>query len=456
MPYPVSDYMPNYQQHDYTNGNLGYAAYDRIATQDLRPLQPDPYDRYKNAAADATSFSQVYEHRRAQSAYQGHDLAPMSSAMRYDNRLALEQARLQHQHHQHQASQAAAAYQAQAHDEKAVGGVSATLDYDMDQMTEFVAEMAVGMYAIYMSRIRISDIDLVQSIKPGINPPTTFRKWVLQVLNATRLPSATILLSLSYLSLRVRGLSASGRFMPTERSLYQMLTVALILGSKFLDDNTFQNKSWAEVSNISVMELNRDERDWLTTFGHRLHHDPNGSSGYIVWEAKWLTWQSRFMILPDPMSSSISRQRSVRHSLPSAHSLSQYSRHGSTAASQASEMSYDTASISPYDSWHSQRSINNGSSPATAPYSTGPHTPEYYNKWTREAAATLQPQAHLQAPFGFAPLQTGFMPDLTAYASSHNIGSYPSVGNMWNVHGAHCQCANCRAMHPRYNTVAAA
>jgi len=451
MTYPTSDYMPNYQQQDYTNGNAAYAAYDNIANHDLRPLQPDPYDRYKNTAADATSFSQIYEHRRAQSAYQRHDLAPMAATMRYDDRLALEQARIQHQ-----ADQVAAAYQAQAQDEKAVGGVSATLDYDMDQMTEFVAEMAVGMYAIYMSRIRISDIDLVQSIKPGINPPTTFRKWVLQVLNATRLPSATILLSLSYLSLRVRGLSTAGRFMPTERSLYQMLTVALILGSKFLDDNTFQNKSWAEVSNISVMELNRDERDWLTTFGHRLHHDPNGPSGYVAWEAKWLTWQSRFMILPHPLDTSIHHQRSVRHSLSSANSLSQYSRHGSLAASRASEASYDTATISPYDSWHSQRSTHNGSSPSSAPYSSGPQTPEYYNKWTREAVASLQPQTHVQAPFGFAPLQTGFMPDLSAYSSSNNVPSYPTIGNMWNVHGAHCQCGNCRAMHPRYSTVAAA
>jgi hypothetical protein len=67
-----------------------------------------------------------------------------------------------------------------------------------------------------------------------------------------------------------------------------MLTVALLLGSKFLDDNTFQNKSWAEVSNIPVSELNSMELDWLFAFDWKIHeriHDQQ--DGFASWLSHW-------------------------------------------------------------------------------------------------------------------------------------------------------------------------
>jgi hypothetical protein len=449
LPYPVANYMAGYENFGGYTPNDKYATH---ASQALAPLQPDPYDAYKNTAAVAPSASApTFDHYRARSSLQ-NELPPMASVMRYEDRLVLEQAQIQQAQMQHRRQKSQAdILQEQQHEEKAVGGVSAKLDYDMDRMTEFVAEMAAGMYAIYMSRICISDIDLVQSIKPGISPSTTFRKWVLQVLNATRLPSATILLSLSYLSLRVRDLSATGRFLPSERSLYQMLTVALILGSKFLDDNTFQNKSWAEVSNISVVELNRDEREWLKSFEHRLHHDPNTASGYSVWECKWHAWQAAHVPYTyyRRAGSALRHQTSMRSSLPPLKPhTAPYSL--SIRGSRASEASYVApVPYSAYDAWTGQRTTSDRSSPSTAPQSSGPHTPEYYN-WSKAAATA--------GPYGYSALPS-FHADFTAYQPySMPMASYNQAGNMWTNHGGHCQCSNCRShmMQTRYNTVAAA
>jgi len=445
LPSLVSDYSSGYQQYAYNAAQLSdYES--QYAAQNLPPLQPPSSDCYKSA----TESAQTYQDHMGQHLQQ-YSLPPIASIGRGRQTDAQYLASQTRNHHA--ASQTTATQRTQ-HDERAIGGVSANLDYDMDAMTEFVAEMAAGMYAIYMSRICIADIDLVQSIKPGITPPSTFRKWVLQVLNATRLPSATIILSLSYLSLRVRGLSANGRFLPSERSLYQMLTVALILGSKFLDDNTFQNKSWAEVSNISVIELNRDERDWLTAFDHRLHHDPQGLSGFTAWEAKWFAWQARLApYMAYRADGSLRGERSMRQSLSSAYQQQvAYGHYDATNVSRASDSAYAATPYSVYDSWNTRHSLSDDSSPSTAPQSSGPQTPDYYN-WPKDASTSRH------APFGFAPLPSFNAADLAAYSASYALpAAYQQAGNMWNNHGGHCQCGNCRAPlgHSRYGTVVAA
>ena len=144
----------------------------------------------------------------------------------------------------------------QPKEEKPAGGVSAYLDYEMEQMAGFVSEMAQGMYALYKSRICLADIGIIRSVKPNALVPPAFRKYVLQVLSSTRLPIAAILLDLLYLSTHMTMLSASGRYTTGSGQVYRMLVTSLQLGSKLLDDNTSQNRSWSEVSNIPVSELN--------------------------------------------------------------------------------------------------------------------------------------------------------------------------------------------------------
>ncbi|KAJ5683908.1 uncharacterized protein N7477_000253 [Penicillium maclennaniae] len=58
-------------------------------------------------------------------------------------------------------------------EEKATGGVAAHLDYEMDRMSDFVAEMTQGMYELYNTKITLADIDIARSISPGSSVPPT-------------------------------------------------------------------------------------------------------------------------------------------------------------------------------------------------------------------------------------------------------------------------------------------
>ncbi|KKA18727.1 hypothetical protein T310_7325, partial [Rasamsonia emersonii CBS 393.64] len=204
-------------------------------------------------------------------------------------------------------------------EEKATGGVAAYLDYEMDQMSDFVAEMAQGMYALYITKINLADIDFARSVYPGTPVPPQFRKYVHQILSSTRLPSSTILLGLFYLATRMRMLSAAGVYLTGSGQVYRMLTTALLLGSKFLDDNTFQNRSWAEVSNIPVAELNSMELDWLFAFEWKIHeriHNPQ--DGFAVWLSHWENYRAKMAGRGNearqklaPLDTNIARQHAV-------------------------------------------------------------------------------------------------------------------------------------------------
>ncbi|TAQ88784.1 hypothetical protein B7494_g2880 [Chlorociboria aeruginascens] len=154
------------------------------------------------------------------------------------------------------------------------GGVCAVLDYEVDQMADYVAEMAQR---------------IVMPTNSMVSP--AFRKFVAGLLSSTRLPSTTILLAMSYLARRVNRLTAMGPFKPTDGRVWRMLTIALLLGSKFLDDNTFQNRSWSEVSGITVRELNEMEQEWLESVSWDLYINLDDSSDFKAWMQSWGDWR---------------------------------------------------------------------------------------------------------------------------------------------------------------------
>ncbi|KAI1400291.1 hypothetical protein F4819DRAFT_378364 [Hypoxylon fuscum] len=153
------------------------------------------------------------------------------------------------------------------------GGVCAVLDYETDMMSEYVADMA--------SRV----------VLPKSTVSNAFRKFVNQILTSTRLPSTTIMLGMNYLAKRVNMLNQDGTFNPTDGQMWKMLTVALLLGSKFLDDNTFQNRSWSDVSGIDVSELNTMEHEWLRHIGWSLYVNLDQSQDYNAWLKDWKTFE---------------------------------------------------------------------------------------------------------------------------------------------------------------------
>jgi len=344
----------------------------------------------------------------------------------------------------------------QPKDEKPVGGVSAKLDYDMEVMTDFVCEVSNGMYELAISPICLADIDVYRSIQRGKAPPPSFRKWVHQVLCATRLPSATIVLSMWYLQTRMTMLSVRSK--DNDLQLYRMLTIALVLGSKFLDDNTFINRSWSEVSGIPVADLNHLETEWLVAIDFKLHRDPTEQHGWCSWQEHWKEFEAAAankITRPNrlsPIDTAVQWKRPVNQNkplppLPSQQNYSQPPPYEYTPKS--AQPQYNTASsYSQYDPWLVSRSAVDNS-PASAP-TTGPTTPEYYGG----PGTWAPPEGYSRRTmFGFSSMsQPNTAQPQQQQPSNYGPPAYTPQYNQptWNAHPVQCGCMYCAQRHPPY------
>lgn len=111
---------------------------------------------------------------------------------------------------------------------------------------------------------------------PAIACPN-FKKWVHNLLSTTQVTQNVILLSLLYIH-RLKVLNPKMHGLPG--SEYRLLTVALMLANKFLDDNTYTNKTWSEVSQLSVNEIHVMEVEFLGNMRYSL----------LVTEKQWEEW----------------------------------------------------------------------------------------------------------------------------------------------------------------------
>ncbi|MCJ1310270.1 hypothetical protein MMC25_003932 [Agyrium rufum] len=346
------------------------------------------------------------------------------------------------------AAPAPAPVQTPVKEEKPVGGVAAHLDYEMDQMADFVAEMAQGMYELFQTRICMADIDIMRSVQPSTQISSSFRKYVLQILSSTRLPSSTILLGLHYLATRMGMLSLRPYNPSSPPKLYHMLTTALLLGSKFLDDNTFQNRSWSEVSNISVSELNVYEIQWLVDIKWNMHIDPNDDQGFFAWLRQWETWKAKKaerarLLNLAPIDTSL------YHPRPSAKpttSVSSYSPFGDIFHSHKSGDLYNSvgwATTPRYETWQNYQGMAEHS-PPSAP-ETGPSTPDWYSRHGsvgyHSATSTGYSNRNVLPPLQVLPSQS------SAYYSAYPQHYLPT----WNEHGLGCHCGWCIPYHERFS-----
>lgn len=110
-------------------------------------------------------------------------------------------------------------------------------------------------------------------------PTTGFMKWVTTILSTTLVAQNVVLLALLFIH-RLKKLNPTVRGKPG--SEYRLLTVALMLGNKFLDDNTYTNKTWAEVSGINVNEVHIMEVEFLSNMKYCL----------FTSSEQWAQWQS--------------------------------------------------------------------------------------------------------------------------------------------------------------------
>lgn len=116
-------------------------------------------------------------------------------------------------------------------------------------------------------------------LSPDVRPTTGFRKWVTTILSTTCVAQNVVLLALLFIY-RLKKQNPTVRGKPG--SEYRLLTVALMLGNKFLDDNTYTNKTWAEVSGINVGEVHIMEVEFLSNMKYCL----------FTSEQDWAQWQT--------------------------------------------------------------------------------------------------------------------------------------------------------------------
>ena len=113
-----------------------------------------------------------------------------------------------------------------------------------------------------------------------------FRRFVHQVLSQTLLSPTALVLALYYMRELPRILAAPGEAggdeagalalfaHPPSTAPFKLLTLGLMLANKHLDDNTFLNKTWHEVTGIPLGELNRMETFYLCRAQYQLMVDP--------------------------------------------------------------------------------------------------------------------------------------------------------------------------------------
>ncbi|KAI0455225.1 hypothetical protein F5B21DRAFT_209178 [Xylaria acuta] len=115
------------------------------------------------------------------------------------------------------------------------------------------------------------------SLSRYTEPCPAYKKWVNGILSTTQVTQNVVLLALLFV---YRLKKTNPRVHGNPGSEYRLLTVALMLGNKFLDDNTYTNKTWAEVSGISVKEIHVMEVEFLSNMRY----------GLLTSKEQWQAW----------------------------------------------------------------------------------------------------------------------------------------------------------------------
>lgn len=124
----------------------------------------------------------------------------------------------------------------------------------------------------------ISNAQSLNLLSPNSFPKEEFLSWNRGVLSSINISKNVIFLALLFIyRLKERNPMIRGK----SGSEYRLLTIALILGNKFLDDNTYTNKTWAEITGISVKEIHVMEAEFLVNIHYSL----------LVSKAQWEDWQ---------------------------------------------------------------------------------------------------------------------------------------------------------------------
>lgn len=177
-------------------------------------------------------------------------------------------------------------------------------------ISDFMAEVAALFW--FESTKLLEKLETTKKLAPGIQvQPLTqaaiasqhFKKWVSSVLTTTQVTQNVVILALLYIHrLKKANPTVKGR----PGSEYRLLTVALMLGNKFLDDNTYTNKTWADVSGISVNDIHVMEVEFLSNMRYSLLVSAEEWDQWIeklarFWSYLELVQQSQTASAPSPL-----------------------------------------------------------------------------------------------------------------------------------------------------------
>ncbi|KAI2636262.1 hypothetical protein GGS26DRAFT_485918 [Hypomontagnella submonticulosa] len=122
--------------------------------------------------------------------------------------------------------------------------------------------------------------DPIPPLSKYTEPCSAYKQWVNKILSTTQVTQNVILLALLFVYRLKR---ANPTVNGNPGSEYRLLTVALMLGNKFLDDNTYTNHTWAEVSSISVKEIHVMEVEFLSNMRY----------GLLTSKEEWEDWLNK-------------------------------------------------------------------------------------------------------------------------------------------------------------------
>ncbi|ORX91602.1 hypothetical protein K493DRAFT_317153 [Basidiobolus meristosporus CBS 931.73] len=97
---------------------------------------------------------------------------------------------------------------------------------------------------------------------------SSFRRFCLDILKAASITPSGVALTLKYIH---RFTTLNPYIRGRQGSEFRIFTVALMLSNKYLEDHTYTNKTWSDISGMTLEELNLMEMEFLTCINFHVH-----------------------------------------------------------------------------------------------------------------------------------------------------------------------------------------
>ncbi|PVV02581.1 hypothetical protein BB560_002962 [Smittium megazygosporum] len=113
-----------------------------------------------------------------------------------------------------------------------------------------------------------------------------FKKYCHNTISSTQVSTSVVILSLIYFKRLCTSSSFVNGFSKLN-SEFTIFSVALMLASKYLDDNTYSTQAWAKISLIQMPDFITMQLAFLESINHKLYVSPS----------EFYSWSSRFDLL---------------------------------------------------------------------------------------------------------------------------------------------------------------